>query len=332
MIRLASPWFLLLLAPLFGLAILLWRRRVPRPRMTFSSLAILGRARRSLRIRLLSLPLVLTLLACALLIVSLARPQIVSRESKNLTEGIDIMLVIDVSQSMAALDFSPNRLEAAKAVVKDFVAARTDDRIGLVIFGRDPFTLAPLTHDGQALQSFIDRIDFDLVDGDRTAIGMGLSNAVNQLRKSEAKSRVVILLTDGENNAGRIDPLTAAENIARQFEVRVYTIGVGTPDAWVDIPVPIAPNLPPQLQKMRSNLDIEQLTKIAEITGGEFFLATDARSLEKIYGKIDKLEKTRLEVSETHYFDDLAHYLILPSLLLILLAYLLESTWLRTFP
>jgi Ca-activated chloride channel family protein len=339
MLRWSAPWVLLLLPPLAAVALALWRRRVQRPRMIFSSLALLASARPTLRMRLLRLPLLLTLVACMLLVGALAGPKVFSRDASNPSEGIDIMLVIDVSQSMAALDFQPNRLERAKAVVKDFVGSRPDDRIGLVIFGRDAFALTPLTNDAEALEGFIDRIDFDLVSGDRTAIGMGLANAVNQLRKIEtnpgaahAKSRVVILLTDGENNAGRIDPITAAENIAKPFGVRVYTIGVGSVGGFVDIPVQVAPNRPPQIQKMRSNLDVEQLTKIAGITGGQFFHATDDQSLEKIYSQIDKMEKTVVELSETHHYDELAHYLIFPAALFLLLALLLESTWLRTFP
>jgi Ca-activated chloride channel family protein len=330
MMRLADPWLLLLvLLPLLA-AVWLWRRHESlRPRLRFSSLALLGRTARTLRTRLTGLPLALLLLACALVVLALARPQSAWREHKRFTEGIDIMLVIDVSDSMHALDFDPNRLEKAKVVVKDFIKGRTDDQIGIVIFARDTFTLCPLTQDYQALTQFIDRIDFDLLEGNGTAIGMGLANAVNRLKDSKAKSKVVILLTDGENNAGKIDPLSAAE-VAKQFGVRLYTIGVGTASGYVDIPVQTP--FGTSRQKMPAQLDVAQLTQMAQMTGGQFFHAKDGKSLETIYGQIDKMERIKLEANETHYFDELAQYLMWPALLLILLAFTLETTWLRTYP
>jgi Ca-activated chloride channel homolog len=237
--------------------------------------------------------------------------------------------VIDVSDSMRAIDFSPNRLEKAKEVVKQFVGNRSDDQIGLTIFGVDTFTLCPLTQDYNALTEFIDKIDFDLANGDGTAIGMGLANAVNKLRQSKAKSKVAILLTDGENNSGRIDPLSAAE-IAKQMKVRVYTIGVGSESGRV-----LVPNPGPfggRYIEIPAKLNVEQLTQMAEMTGGKFFRAKDDQGLEEIYRQIDKMERTKIEVSETHYYDDLAHYLMIPALGLLLLAFLLEHSWLRTFP
>lgn len=330
MLRLADPWMLLLLLPLLVLAWRLWRRReARRPRMKYSSVALLGAAGPTLRSRLLGLPMLLVFAALALLIVAMARPQSAWREHKRFAEGIDIMLVIDVSGSMRALDFTPNRLEKAKAVVKQFVAGRENDQIGIVIFAKDTFALCPLTQDYSALESFVARIDFDLVNGDATAIGMGLANAVNKLRTSKAKSKVAILLTDGENNAGQIDPLRAAE-IAKQFNIRVYTIGVGSTAG--EVPIPNPGPFGPRIISVPFKLDIEQLTRMAEMTGGQFFRATDDRSLEKIYKQIDQMERTKVEVAETHYFDELAHYLMIPALGLLLLALALESTWLRTFP
>ena len=330
MLRLANPWLLLLLALLPLIGWWLWhRRRRIRPRMKYSSLALLRAATPTLRARLLGVPLVLVFAAGALIILGLARPQSAWREHRRFAEGIDIMLVIDVSDSMRALDFTPNRLEKAKEVVKQFVRGRSEDQIGLVIFARDTFTLCPLTQDYNALESFVDNIKFGIVNGDATAIGMGLANGVNKLRVSKAQSKVIILLTDGENNAGRIDPLSAAE-IAKQFAVRVYTIGVGSVRGQVRIPNPGA--FGPRTVTILSALDVKQLTQIAEMTGGRFFHATDDRSLEKIYQDIDKLERTKVEVSETHYFDELAQYLMLPALFLLLLAFALENTWLRTFP
>ena len=332
MIRFANPWMMLLLAPLLVAVWRYWRhRRHNYPQLKFSSMALLRGAAPTLRSTLTGLPALLVFLAALLLVLAMARPQSAWRERKRFAEGIDIMLVIDCSGSMAAMDFTPNRLEKAKAVVKDFIKGRSDDRIGLVIFARNTFTLCPLTSDYAALSNFLDRIDLNLrlVDSDRTAIGMGLANAVNKLRQSKAKSKVAILLTDGENNAGQIDPISAAE-IAKQFGVRVYTIGVGSASGAVQIPNP--GNFGPQVIMIEAKLDVAQLTKIATMTGGQFFRATDDRSLEQIWHQIDKMERTEVRVSETHFFDELAHYLMIPALGLLLLAFALEHSWLRTFP
>ena len=329
-LRFAEPWMLLLIPAIIALACWsLFSRRPARPRMRYSSLELLREAGRTLRTRMLALPALLTFLACLLLALALARPQSAWRESKRFSEGIDIMLVLDVSDSMAALDFTPNRLERSKAVIKEFIKHRVDDQIGLTIFGVDTFAMSPLTHDYKALDEYVDRIHFDLVSGNGTAIGMGLANGVSQLRASKAKSKVVILLTDGENNAGQIDPISAG-TIAKAFNVRVYTIGVGTEGRMVDIPDPRTGGR--TLTQMPSQLNAEQLTEIAEMTGGQFFRATDDQSLEQIYAQIDTMERTRVEVAETQAFDDLGHFLIIPALGLLLLAFGLENTWLRTFP
>ena len=215
-IRFAQPeaFYLLLIIPAV-VAVMIRARKSATPKMLFSSIRLLGGAGSSWRVRLRPVPSVMSVAALMLLIVALARPQSPWREHQRQTSGIDIMLVTDVSESMRALDFSPNRLEKAKAEMKEFVAGRTDDQIGIVIFAKETFSLCPLTHDYAALETFIDRIDFDLVDGQATAIGMGLANAVNKLKDSPSKSKVIILLTDGENNFGTIHPLTAAE-IAKQ--------------------------------------------------------------------------------------------------------------------
>lgn len=332
MIRLANPWLLLLLLPLAAAGWWLWtRRRQHQPRLKYSSLHLLRASSLTLRGRLIGLPMALVFAAAALMIFALARPQSAWRERKHFAEGIDIMLVLDCSGSMAALDFTPNRLEKAKAVIKDFIQGRTEDRIGLVIFARNTFTLCPLTADYPALLDFVDRISLELklVDSDQTAIGMGLANAVSKLRQSKAKSKVAIVLTDGENNAGKIDPISAGE-IARQFGVRVYTIGVGSSSGSVQIP--IQSGFGTQLITIEAKLDVAQLTQIAKMTGGQFFRATDDRSLEEIWHQIDKMERTRVEVSETHFFDEMAQYLMIPALGLLLLALALEHSWLRTFP
>ena len=331
MIRLANPVMLWWLAPVAALAWWLWRsRRRLRPQMTYASLGLFeGVATASWRTRWAGAPVILMMLAAVLIVGALARPQSAWRERKRFNEGIAIMLVLDVSESMRALDFKPNRLEKSKAVVKQFIEGRADDQIGAVIFGRDTFTLCPLTIDYDALGAFVDRVDFDLVNGDGTAIGMGLANAVARLRDADNESRVVIVLTDGENNAGRIDPLTAAD-MAKQFDMRVYTIGVGSADGTVAIPNPS--RVGPRLQRIPSRLDVRELTRMAEMTGGRFFHATDGQSLEEIYAQIDRMERTEIETVETHYFDELAHWLIWPALALLLLALALEWTVLKTFP
>jgi Ca-activated chloride channel family protein len=249
-------------------------------------------------------------LAIALLIITLARPQLGRVERQTWSEGIDIMLVLDISDSMRTPDFFPNRLEVAKEVLKDFVSRRTGDRIGLVLFATTAITVSPLTLDLGVIASFIDRVRFGIVDGNTTAIGMGLATAVSKLRNTKGKSRVVILLTDGENNAGKIDPLTAAE-AARASNIRVYTIGVGT--------------FTNQAGRRTAGVDEKNLTEIAKITGGQFFLATDRRKLEETYAQIDRLERTRVESSQYDNFDDLATYILIPALLLLLFETALRS-------
>lgn len=330
MSRFAQPealFLLLLLIPIGWALVYLRGRRTPR--MIYSGAGPGDHASATLRTMLRPLPTLLTMSALALAIMAMARPQSAMSERRRVTQGIDIMLAIDVSESMRAMDFDPNRLERAKAVVKEFIAGRKDDRLGIVIFGRETFTLCPLTQDYRAVESFVDRIDFDLVNGDGTAIGMGLANAVNKLKDSEAKSKVVILLTDGENNSGEILPLTAAD-IAKQLDVRVYTIGIGsqglvqmpqrtTGGGWI-------------ITSEISRLDAWTLDRIAATTGGRFFMATDAAKLQQIYREIDALERTDMEVSETNFFDELGHLLILPALALLAAAFVVEEGWLVSFP
>ncbi|MCE5229735.1 VWA domain-containing protein [bacterium] len=331
MIRFAQPMMLLLLLllPLAGLWLWKRRRRGLRPRMQFSSLMLMGLIHHSVRSRLLGLPTLLLLAAAALMILAMARPQSAWREHQRYTEGIDIMLVIDVSESMTAKDFQPNRLEKAKEVVKSFIDGRKDDQIGIVIFAAETFTLCPLTHDYAALRQFVDFIRFDIINGNATGIGMGLANAVDRLQKSKAKSKVAILLTDGENNTGKIGPITAAQ-IAQKLGVRVYTIGVGSPGGVV--PMDVQTPFGMQTQMVPSQLNVEELTNVAKMTGGQFFLATDGDSLEKIYKQIDRMERTKIETGAMQYYDELAQYLMFPALALLLLAFVLEHTWLRTFP
>ncbi len=325
----AEPKAFLLLLALPPILFRIWRgRRRSTPKLRFSSIDLLDLPRRTLRTRLRGLLTLFPLMAFILLVVALARPQSPWKENPRRSEGISIMLVMDVSESMRALDFQPNRLEKVKEVAKQFISQRNDDLIGIVIFAKETFTLCPLTQDYAALTTFLDRINFDLVDGNATAIGMGLSNAVNKIKDSPTKSKVVILLTDGENNWGEIQPLPAAE-IAKQLGVRVYTIGVGS-RGLVEIPVAVPGGT--IIQTIRSHIDTETMGGIAEKTGGQFFEATDGKKLEAIYAQIDKMEKTKFEETQTNYFDELAHYLIIPALLLFGIAFLLDQTWLWSFP
>jgi Ca-activated chloride channel homolog len=263
------------------------------------------------------------------LITALARPQ--SNESwKDITtEGIDIVLSMDISTSMLARDFSPNRLEAAKDVAMKFIADRPNDRIGLVVYEGESFTQCPLTTDHRVLINLFKDVKPGMIEGG-TAVGMGLANAVNRLRDSESKSKVVILLTDGENNAGSVSPETAAE-IAKQFGVRVYTIGVGSKGKAMG-PVAIYPDGSLKFDMVDVKIDEESLTNIANITGGEYFRATNKNKLADIYKKIDELEKTKISVSEqSQKYEEYFWFAAIGSLLFVI-EFLLRNTVFKTVP
>ncbi len=271
---------------------------------------------------------VLRILALSLLIVALARPQSTNRWEKVTTEGIDIVMAMDISGSMQAMDFKPNRLEAAKTVGAEFVNSRPDDRFGLVVFAGESFTQCPLTTDKAVISNFMNDLDFGMVE-DGTAIGMGLGTAVNRLKESKAESKVIILLTDGVNNRGDIGPVTAAE-LAATYGIRVYTIGVGSIGTakfpvqdmfgrtmYRDIPVEI---------------DEDVLKKIAGLTGGEYFRATDNDKLRSIYQEIDEMEKTQLDVKQFSKRKDEYFPLLLIAVLLLGIEQLLKYTVFRTIP
>lgn len=234
------------------------------------------------------------------LVTALARPQLPLSKQEISTEAIDIVLALDISSSMLAEDFKPNRLEAAKEKAKTFVRSRSADRIGLVVFAGESFTQCPITADHRVLTNLMADIESGAVK-DGTAIGMGLATAVDRLKQSQAKSKVVVLLTDGVNNSGFIDPRTAAE-IAREFGVRVYTIGVGSRGT---APYPVKTPMGKSYRRMEVEIDEELLQEIARQTNGRYFRATDQRSLGKIYEEIDQLEKTRINVSNiTRYSEE----------------------------
>lgn len=325
----ASPyylWLLLVLIPMVGYYI--WRTLQGGAAIQISSIEGVIRAPKTIRYYLRHLPFVLRAAAVALLIVALARPQGVEQNSKTNTEGIDIMLSIDVSGSMLARDFKPDRITAAKEVAGSFIADRYGDRIGLVAFAGESFTQSPLTTDQGTLQTLLSRIRSGLIE-DGTAIGNGLATAINRLRESEAKSKVIILLTDGVNNRGEIAPLTAAE-IAKAQGIRVYTIGVGTEGMAPYPALDMFGNLTFVQQKVE--IDEKMLGTIAEMTGGQYFRATDKAKLKAIYDQINQLEKSKIEVSEHITYHELFLVWALAGLALLALEFLLSTLVLKRIP
>ncbi len=273
------------------------------------------------------IPFACRILAFMLLVVALARPQKRNEEQKVSGEGVDIILTIDVSGSMLAQDFSPNRLEAAKEVAANFIDSRPTDRIGLVIFSGESFTLTPVTTDKSVLKTQIYNIRSGLLE-DGTAIGSGLATSVDRLRSSKSKSKIVILLTDGENNGGLIDPNTAKE-IAKAIGVRVYTIGVGTEGF---APVPLQSSGGVVIQREKVNIDEKLLKQIADETGGKYFRAKDNETLKNIYGEIDKLEKSRIEMTTTTSFTEKFLPFVIAAAIFLFLEIVLRLTVLKKFP
>ncbi|MGG9961580.1 vWA domain-containing protein [Ferruginibacter sp. SUN106] len=273
------------------------------------------------------LPFVLRLLALSCIIVALAKPQTKYELQQAEGEGVDIVLCIDVSGSMTAQDFQPNRLEAAKAVAADFVNKRSTDRIGVVIFAGESFTQCPITTDHNVLLTAIENIHNGLLE-DGTAIGSGLGTSVDRLRTSKSKSKVIILLTDGENNGGLIDPKTAKE-IAKTFGIKVYTIGVGT-EGYA--PQPVNTPLGVQMQNTKVTIDEKLLNEIASETGGKYFRAKDNESLSKIYDDINGLEKSKVEISTLTRYTDKFFPFVMAALALLLLEVLFRFTIFKKFP
>jgi Ca-activated chloride channel homolog len=272
-------------------------------------------------------PFILRILMTVSIIIALARPQIGYDEQKINGEGIDIVLCLDISGSMLAQDFTPNRMEAAKNVASDFIDNRPADRIGLVIFSGESFTMCPLTSDRNVLKSQLYNVHSGLLE-DGTAIGSGLATGVDRLRASQSKSKVIILLTDGENNGGLIDPNTAKE-IAKSVGVRVYTIGVGT-EGFAPMPVQTAGGI--VMQKEKVSIDEKLLTQIANETGGKYFRATDNESLKNIYTEIDKLEKSKVEITALKRYNEQFFPFALIAAALLLLELILRFTLFKKFP
>ena len=325
----ASPyylWLLTLLVPMIGYYV--WRTLQGGAAIRISSVAGVVRAPRTVRYYLRHLPFVLRAAAFALIVVALARPQDVEQNVRTNTEGIDIMLAIDVSGSMLARDFKPDRITAAKEVAGSFIADRYGDRIGLVAFAGEAFTQSPLTTDQSTLQTLLARIRSGLIE-DGTAIGNGLATAINRLRESEAKSKVIILLTDGVNNRGEIAPLTASE-IAKAQGIRVYTIGVGTEGMAPYPAIDMFGNITFINQKVE--IDEKTLTAISDMTGGKYFRATDKAKLKAIYDEINQLEKSKVEVTEHVSYHELYLAWVLAALGLLLMEFLLSNLVLKRIP
>jgi Ca-activated chloride channel family protein len=324
--RFASPMYLLLFIPL---AALLWLELKKRTgAIVFSDTSFLSKAAGWTR-HLRYILLVVNLSALSFMVLALARPQQGRVYEETEAKGVDIMLCMDASETMSYEDFSPkNRLEVAKQRAVEFAKERPGDRIGLVVFGNGAMTQSPLTANRQILNDIISRLAIGTVDPTRTAIGMGLASAVGRLKDSKSKDKLVILLTDGLNNAGDIDPLTAAQ-LAQSYGIKVYCIGVGSTET-----ITIMRNtvFGPQPMRVQFDLDMKTLEEVSRITGGQAFLATDAEALKLIYDEINKLEPTTYKVNRHTVYHEKAALFLFPALALMLLSITLSTVLLRRLP
>lgn len=321
-------FLLLLLLP--AIAYYIWKQKNAQASIQISTTKQFAQLPRSWKEYLRHLNFLLLLISFALVIIVLARPQSSDSWSRSDTEGIDIVMSLDISYSMQTPDFKPNRLEASKDVAAQFVAGRPNDNIGMVIFGKESYTLCPMTSDHSVLANMINSVDFDLVDGSSTAIGDGLVTAVNRIRNGEAKSKVIILLTDGSNNAGDVAPRDAA-SVAKAMGVRLYTIGVGS-QGEVDMQVGLDPFGNPVMQKVKADIDEDVLQAMAQLTGGRYFRATNKSKLADIFDEIDQMEKTKMSVREFSRKEE--EYLIfaLAAIAFLLLHIIIKNTILRNIP
>ena len=325
-IEFANPkllWLLLVVPALIVWYIL--RHKKQEASLSFSDLKGFVKLPKTWKAYLRHMLFALKMAALTLLIVALARPQSSSTNSTSNIEGIDIVMAMDVSGSMLARDLKPDRLTAAKNVASDFVKGRPGDRMGLVIFSGETFTQVPLTTDHGVMLNMLAEMKNGLID-DGTAIGDGLATAISRLKDSEAISKVVILLTDGMNNAGSVDPYTAAE-IAKLYGIRVYTIGVGS---YGTAPYPVQTPFGTQIQQMKVEIDEKLLSSVAGMTGGKYFRATSNQKLDEIYEEIDKLERSKIEVTEFRRLHEEFYPLVAWALALLLLEFLLRKTIFRT--
>lgn len=329
MFRFANPEYLALLVIVPFLVWWYLRSKRSAATLRYSNLGVVKSVKKTGTRYYRHVLFVLRMMVIVLLIIAFARPQSGRSEQEIITEGIDIILAMDVSSSMLAEDFKPkNRLEAAKLVAAEFVKGRTNDRIGLVVFSGLSFTQCPLTLDYGILLNFLQEIKIGMIE-DGTAIGMAIGNCVNRLKESKAKSKVVILLTDGRNNRGELDPITAAR-VAQTFGVRIYTIGAGKRgEAMYPVDDPIFGK---RYVKMPVEIDENLLQQVAQITGGKYFRATDKTSLEKIYSEIGDMEKTKIEVKEYTRYKELFLPYLLAAIALLLTEVVLANTRFRKIP
>ncbi|TDS52182.1 vWA domain-containing protein [Myroides indicus] len=320
-------WLFLLLP----VAFLIWYKNKKKQKANIKLSSTEGvLAQKSFLIKLIPLSIVLRILAFSGLIIALARPQIISVDHQiHSTHGIDILMAMDISGSMLAKDLKPNRLEALKEVAADFVSQRITDRIGIVIYAAEAYTKTPVTSDKTLLLNALRDIKYsdDLRDG--TAIGVGLATAVNRLKDSPAKSKIIILLTDGVNNTGTVDPNLASE-IAKEFGIKVYTIGIGT-NGLAESPVGIRPNGEIVYDKVPVEIDEQLMKDIAQKTGGKYFRATDTKSLKEIYEEINQMEKTKIDEQKFVNTDEKFHLLALISFVLLCIDFILQKTLFRGF-
>lgn len=318
--------YLLLIIPL----LIFWytyRSCKVHPTLLSSSLNALKGKSGGFRTKLRHLLFILRMIAVGMLIIAIARPQTSNSWNKDSVEGIDIVLAIDISGSMQALDLEPNRITAAINVAQEFINARPNDNIGLVVFSGESYTMCPLTTDHATLLNRLQDAQIGLLE-DGTAIGQGVATAVSRLKDSKAKSKVIILLTDGSNNRGDITPKMSAQ-IAQPFGIRIYTIGVGSRG---EVPFPVMTAFGTRIQMVEADLDEGTLTDMANITGGKYFRAVDNNSLKEIYQEIDQLEKTKLATQNFHIKYEEFWIFALIAFICILLEFILRNTYLRTNP
>ncbi len=327
-IELLYPWMLLLLPLVIGLGVVQYKRyRQQQSAMLLSTYAPAVK-HRSLRTRLKPLMPFLRYFILFLLVLAMTRPRRLNIIEKVNARVVDIALVMDISSSMLAMDLEPNRLEASKEVAKRFIDRRKYDRIGLVAFAGEAFTQCPVTPDHSILKQFMDGLQVGILE-DGTAIGTGLATAVNRLEKSEVKHKIIILLTDGVNNAGYAQPMTAA-GLAQEFGIKVYTIGVGT-QGTAKTPMQRGYNGQYLYGFAKVEIDEALLKEIAQLTGGRYFRAVDRESLERIYDEIDQLEPSEVEITSIKRYEEVFYFLMLPALLLLVLDMLLNFSYLRAF-
>ena len=332
--RFACPLYLFMFFALLVAVFLyinFWDKKFFNPVVIFSQAKLLRLKNSQLKEKLFKLLNILKYTAILLIIIALARPQKGNVYEQSNDQGIDIIMALDTSTSMRSLDFRPlNRMEAAKKVTQDFIKERKYDKIGLVVFAGLAFTQCPLTTDKDSLAEFVNNIQIGDTGMDGTAIGSAIMTSVNRLKDSEAKSKIIILVTDGNNNTGEIDPITASQ-IAREFNIKIYAVGVGSPEGAIyEVDDPFFGKR--EVRVTQEAINENALREIAKNTGGEYFRAQDAKSFENIMKQIDKLEKYEIKVAQFTNYNELYKYFLIPAFILFLLIIILENTYLRKNP